>query len=94
MRSIETSYRYGGLIPRVVVVVVVGVVGVVGVSSTTGNRIKLSFKRGKNYISEGNEPWATKLRESCLRGKGGASTQSRGMMSSMTSSKMKKCISQ
>ena len=52
VRSIETSYRYGGLISRVVVVVV----GVVGVSSTTGNRIKLSFKRGKNYISEGNEP--------------------------------------
>ena len=52
MRSIETSYRYGGRISRVVVVVVV--VGV-GVSSTTGSRINLSFKSGKDYISGKND---------------------------------------
>ena len=52
------------------------------------------IKTRKNHISRREQCQTTKLGQSCLRGKGGATPRSRGMTSSMTSSKLEKIISQ
>ena len=52
------------------------------------------IKTSKKHISKRKDSRGTKVGESCLGGKGDVTTWSRGVTSSMTSSKLEKIISQ